>query len=64
MLFPPLPDWLYTPSLTSTAAGWSSHGSAVPVPGMADVQGHTRVQALLPEAHPPSGQVAGGLQWR
>lgn len=59
---------LFPPSLTgaspSAAPGWASDGSAVPIPGLADVQGHARVQAFLPEAHPPSGQVAGGIQRR
>lgn len=49
--------------LPSAAPGWPSDGSAVPVPGLANVQGHSGVQALLLEAHPPGGQVARGIQW-
>ena len=48
----------------SAAPGRVPDGAAVPVPGLADVQGHAGVQALLPEAHPPGGQVAGGVQRR
>lgn len=57
---------LHSPPITwpSAAPGRVPDGAAVPVPRLADVQGHAGVQALLPEAHPPGGQVAGGVQRR
>lgn len=45
-----------------SASGRVPDGAAVPVPGLAHVQGHAHVQALLPQAHPTGGQVAGGVR--
>lgn len=44
------------------APGRLSDCAAVPVPGMAHVQGHAGFQALILEAHPPGREVAGGVQ--
>ena len=50
------------PPTPPPASGRLPDGAAVPVPGLAHVQGHAHVQALLPQADPTGGQVAGGVR--
>lgn len=45
------------------ASGRLPDGAAVPVLGLAHVQRHTHVEALLPQADSTGGQVAGGIRW-
>lgn len=46
------------------ASGWVPDGSAVPVPGLADVSRHTHLQTFFPETGSSGGQMAGRVRRR